>query len=99
MHLESGGCPSKMDIYDVNKSAARHPEWREYLDEDAQYRMVNRYHTWRDFPYHCPECPMKFERVSALVQHAEKNSACPVRVDEGVIEDLLRYIWERSRES
>ena len=74
LHLESGACDSKIDIFDLNKSAAICYQWRAYLDEEYQHMLIDRRELSFEYNgtvyfFKCPECNNVFTKVSGLFQH------------------------------
>ena len=99
IHLESGKCPSEIDMLSLNRSAALCFQWKAYLDEQYQGELRNRYDLEAEYrdavrPFYCPTCGKDFSKLSGLFQHVY-SKACDQGLDEGAIGKLVG--WLRSR--
>jgi hypothetical protein len=96
IHLESGACESKIDVIDLNESAAMCFQWKAYLDEEYRDELLNRCDLQSNYgdtvyPFHCPECLTQFSKLSGLFQHV-CSKACNQGLYEGQIGKLVRWL-------
>lgn len=99
IHLESGACPSGIDIVDLNESAAMCFQWKAYLDEDYRDELLHRVDLqseYRDqvYPFKCPECDICVTKLSGLLQHVYSD-ACSQNLYEGKIAKLTKWLENR----
>ncbi|KAF2174851.1 hypothetical protein K469DRAFT_756579 [Zopfia rhizophila CBS 207.26] len=79
IHLESGSCPSGIDIVDLNESAAMCFQWKAYLDEDYQDELLNR---------------VDLQSEYSLLQHVY-SKACNQSLYEGKMAKLIKWLEKR----
>jgi hypothetical protein len=99
IHLESGSCPSEIDIFDLNESAAMCFQWKAYLDEDYRDELLNRddlqsEYSGTVYPFRCPECDVGFTKLSGLFQHV-CSKACNQVLYGGKIGKLIKWLENR----
>lgn len=99
IHLESGACSSKIDIVDLNESAAECFQWRAYLAEDYRNELLNREDLQDVYydpvsPFKCPECDVVFAKLSGLFQHVY-SPACDQTLEKGKIAKLAKWLEKR----
>ncbi|KAF2276017.1 uncharacterized protein EI97DRAFT_419793 [Westerdykella ornata] len=99
IHLESGACPSGIDIVDLNESAAMCFQWKAYLHEDYQNELLNRVDLLSKYgnsvyPFKCPECDTRVTKLSGLLQHVYSD-ACNQSLYEGKIAKLTKWLEKR----
>ncbi|KAL8728344.1 MAG: hypothetical protein Q9166_005487 [cf. Caloplaca sp. 2 TL-2023] len=75
-------CPHCPHAITKRRTLAKHLRNRMCWKEIAPYK-----------PFKCPECGSEWERLIALVAHAESDR-CKARVDRGVLADLMVYLEE-----
>ena len=93
IHIESGTCPSGLDLYDLNESAALCFQWSKYIDSDLRNELLEGEYPSEE-PYKCPTCSRWFGKLSGLFQHVESPS-CSQTLYDGAIEKLKRWLWNR----
>ena len=65
IHLESGSCPSGVDLPEINRLAYKCYQNKKYLNgTDVRY------------PFFCIQCASEFTKLSGLYQHAETRPNC-----------------------
>lgn len=79
IHLESGTCPSQVDLEDIDELAHRCYQARHY---------TNPYGTSK---YRCPNCSRDFRFPSALFQHAETTPMCQEQLESGYYLEKLEH--------
>ncbi|KAF2118182.1 hypothetical protein BDV96DRAFT_569423 [Lophiotrema nucula] len=97
IHLEAGTCPSGIDVYDLNKSAARCFQWRKWIDKS--YRSDLLYHVpigQGEFPYKCPTCDAGLPKLSSLFMHVA-SPACAQTLNSWPITKLKRWLKNQHR--
>jgi len=99
LHLESGTCPSKIDMIDLNESAAMCYQWKAYIDGDYRDELLNRDDLQLEYngpvyPFRCPECNTGFTKLSGLFQHVY-SKACNQGLYEGNIAKLIKWLNNR----
>ena len=94
IHLESGACPSRVDIIDLNEWAAQCYQWQHYLDDDYREDMLDRVDIREEYgivyPFFCPTCETQFSFLSGLFQHLGSR-ACDGRVDDFAMSKLIQW--------
>lgn len=98
IHMESGACDSKIDMFYLNKSAATYYQWKAYIDKDYRDDLLNGYDPQFGqmetvYPFRCPECRTGFTKLSGLFQHADsKAKDCNQGLYEGKMGKLVRWL-------
>ncbi|KAF1809543.1 hypothetical protein P152DRAFT_159942 [Eremomyces bilateralis CBS 781.70] len=96
IHLESGPCESKIDIYNLNETAATWFQWKAYVDEEYQdvllhHREVQSEYSEEVYPFWCPECDTGFTKLSGLFQYV-CSKACNQDLYEDKMGKLIRWL-------
>ncbi|KAF2467707.1 uncharacterized protein BDR25DRAFT_266704 [Lindgomyces ingoldianus] len=99
LHLESGTCPSKINILHLNESAAMCFQWKAYLDPGYRDELLNRDDLKTEYsepvyPFKCPECVVSFTKLSGLFQHVY-SKACNQGLYEGKMAKLIKWLENR----
>jgi hypothetical protein len=99
LHMESGTCPSDIDMIDLNESAAMCYQWEAYIDKDFRNELLNREDLQSEYsgpvyPFRCPECDTGFTKLSGLFQHVY-SQVCKQGLYEGKMAKLIRWLENR----
>src|ERR1051325_8275275 len=99
IHLESGTCPSEIDVFDLNESAAMCFQWNAYINGDYRNELLNREdlqskYSESVYPFRCPECDTVFTKLSGLFQHVY-SKACNQGLHEGKMAKLTKWLENR----
>jgi hypothetical protein len=96
IHLESGACRSNIDIYDLNKVAARCFQWKAYIEKEYRDDLLSGCNLQDEYgegvrPFKCPECYRPFTKLSGLFQHVY-SKACNQKLNSGKVAKLVRWL-------
>ncbi|KAJ6262685.1 hypothetical protein Dda_1241 [Drechslerella dactyloides] len=107
IHLESGTCPSKITLKDVNAVVAMYTHHNSIIHSDynkSLAAMLNREDPPDGFPFHCPGftpgslCGKRFELFSGLLQHCESRACNHTfgQDDGGLLSFLHKVLYSES---
>lgn len=97
IHLERCSCESGIDELDLNESAAKCFQWKQFISENWRSRLLHRIYLSRvddGLPFFCPSCDREFHCLSALFQHVASLS-CDEDLGGHPLSKLLRWLERR----
>lgn len=96
IHLEAGTCPSGINFYDLNETAAWCSAWRYFVHPDYRCDLLDRddlcaLYVDKVYPFFCPTCQTSFTKLSGHFQHT-RSDACEQKSNKGAMAALQKSL-------